>query len=268
MVELIINKMKNQATIYNKRKFNRITPHLFDEIFKLTKNRKKILDVGSARGHLGDFLKSKKINVKYKGIDMSKNQIKIGMKNGLDLTYCNLDESNIPFKSNSFDLIICTEVIEHVFDTDHLLSEIERVLEPQGIVFITTPNIASLGNRLQLIFGKRPGCIDCRMKGTNGHINAFTLKDLRILFQDNGLATIVGTSVGNNATGATTLTPFKLPKTKSRISIATSYRVRPNKDKGIIQIPDYWVEYTLNNLMTGKDPYLEKIMELMESGNR
>lgn len=91
---------------------------------------------------------------------------------------------------------------------------------------------------------------------------------LTILFQDNNIGTIVGTSVGNNPTGATTYTPMKLPKTKARISIATTYTERPNKEKGEIQIPDYWIEYSVNDLLLGKDPYLEKVKELIKpAGN-
>jgi len=86
---------------------------------------------------------------------------------------------------------------------------------------------------------------------------------LTTLFQDNKIGTIIGTSVGNNPTGATTYTPMKLPKTKASVSIATTYQERPNKLNGIIQIPDYWIEYSINDLISGKDPYLEKIKELI-----
>ena len=91
---------------------------------------------------------------------------------------------------------------------------------------------------------------------------------LTTLFQDNKISTIIGTSVGNNPTGATTYTPMKLPKTKASISIATTYQERPNKEKGKVQIPDYWVEYSINDLITGKDPYFEKIKELMSNASR
>ena len=91
---------------------------------------------------------------------------------------------------------------------------------------------------------------------------------LTTLFQDNNIGTIIGTSVGNNPTGATTYTPMKLPKTKANISIATTFQERPNKEKGEIQIPDYWIEYSINDLILGKDPYLEKIKELIKpAGN-
>jgi hypothetical protein len=87
---------------------------------------------------------------------------------------------------------------------------------------------------------------------------------LTTLFQDNEIGTVIGTSVGNNAIGATTLTPMKLPKTKAEISIATTYIERPKKEKGTIQMPDIWVEYTLNDLMNGRDPYLEIVKKQIE----
>jgi len=86
---------------------------------------------------------------------------------------------------------------------------------------------------------------------------------LTTLCQDNAIGTIIGTSVGNNPTGATIYTPMKLPKTKANISIATYYQERPNKLSGKIQFPDYWVEYSMNDFITDRDPYLEKVKELM-----
>ncbi len=86
---------------------------------------------------------------------------------------------------------------------------------------------------------------------------------LTTLFQDNNIGTVIGTSVGNNPTGATTYTPMKLPKTKATISIATTFQERPDKEKGKIQNPDYWIEYNISDLLSGTDTYLEKTKELM-----
>ncbi len=85
---------------------------------------------------------------------------------------------------------------------------------------------------------------------------------LTTLIQDNKIGTIIGTSVGNNPIGATTYTPMELPKTKSKISIATTYIVRPN-EKGRIQIPDIWTEFSINDLINGIDPYLISIQKQM-----
>lgn len=49
-------------------------------------------------------------------------------------------ENGLPFDDDSFDLVWCTEVIEHLHNPRHLLDEIERVLRPDGLAVLTTPN--------------------------------------------------------------------------------------------------------------------------------
>jgi len=87
---------------------------------------------------------------------------------------------------------------------------------------------------------------------------------LATLFQDNQLATIIGTHVGNNPTGPTTFTPMKLPKTKAYFGMASSYQIRADESKGLLLEPDYWVEYTIDDLAKGRDPFLQKAMELIK----
>ena len=45
----------------------------------------------------------------------------------------------LPFADGSFDLVVCTEAIEHVHDLQLFLSEVRRVLEPRGRLALTTP---------------------------------------------------------------------------------------------------------------------------------
>lgn len=49
------------------------------------------------------------------------------------------DGKRIPFENQKFDSILCTEVLEHVFNIDELLAEFNRVLKINGKVIITTP---------------------------------------------------------------------------------------------------------------------------------
>ena len=51
-----------------------------------------------------------------------------------------VDITNIPFDDNSFDLIMCTHVLEHIPDDKKAMSELYRVLKPQtGIAFLNVP---------------------------------------------------------------------------------------------------------------------------------
>lgn len=49
------------------------------------------------------------------------------------------DGSTIPFPAEQFDSMLCTEVLEHVYNIDVLLAEFNRVLKPNGTILVTTP---------------------------------------------------------------------------------------------------------------------------------
>jgi SAM-dependent methyltransferase len=54
------------------------------------------------------------------------------------------DAKRLPFDQDAFELVLCSEVIEHLDDYDGVIEEIARVLQPGGILIITWPFIYSL----------------------------------------------------------------------------------------------------------------------------
>jgi 2-polyprenyl-3-methyl-5-hydroxy-6-metoxy-1,4-benzoquinol methylase len=46
----------------------------------------------------------------------------------------------LPFDDASFDLVVCFEALEHVTDPDHVLDELRRVLRPEGLLTVSSPN--------------------------------------------------------------------------------------------------------------------------------
>lgn len=50
------------------------------------------------------------------------------------------DLRRLPFEDNAFDLVTCFEAIEHVPDPEVVLDELQRVLRPDGVLAISTPN--------------------------------------------------------------------------------------------------------------------------------
>lgn len=59
---------------------------------------------------------------------------------------------DLPFPASSFDIVICTEMIEHVRWAEKCVEEIKRVLKDKGSVIISTPNEGNLLPRLARIF--------------------------------------------------------------------------------------------------------------------
>lgn len=94
------------------------------------------------------------------------------------------------FPSDSVDLVLLLEVIEHVVNPDAVVREIRRVLRPGGVFLLTTPNLSALTNRLALLAGYLPPClevsterqfgrpfVDRRLMA--GHLRVFTYEALR-----------------------------------------------------------------------------------------
>lgn len=101
-----------------------------------------------------------------------------GRGRGLDLTRGDDLEQPFKVKSNSIDLVIALEIIEHLFDTDQFLTEINRVTKSGGFLVLSTPNLASLKNRLRLLFGHYPQYLEYSRQGA-GHIHLYTPRVLR-----------------------------------------------------------------------------------------
>ncbi len=70
----------------------------------------------------------------------------------------NADGISFPFADHSFDLVVCTEVIEHLLWPQHVVSEAFRVLRPGGMFIVSVPNIASLSYRVAWLLGRIPSC--------------------------------------------------------------------------------------------------------------
>ena len=66
--------------------------------------------------------------------------------------------AKLPFKDASFDLVVCTEVLEHMLWPHNVLNEIYRVLEPGGNLVASVPNIASITYRFAWLIGRIPSC--------------------------------------------------------------------------------------------------------------
>lgn len=67
-----------------------------------------------------------------------------------------VDGQKLPFADRSFDLVCCNHVLEHIFETEKLVREIGRVLNPEGLAVISVPNVAAWMNRIAFLFGGQP----------------------------------------------------------------------------------------------------------------
>jgi 2-polyprenyl-3-methyl-5-hydroxy-6-metoxy-1,4-benzoquinol methylase len=74
------------------------------------------------------------------GVDISSEAIADARGRSPDATFATGDLLALPFDSHSFDVAVCFEAIEHTGDTARTLDELARVLRPDGILFVSSPN--------------------------------------------------------------------------------------------------------------------------------
>ena len=100
------------------------------------------LNVGGSTGIIDDFLSEYFSHVV--GIDIDDKAISYAMNNYKreNLTFEIGDAMNLHYDSDTFDVLICSQVYEHVPDSKVMMSEIYRVLKPGGVCYF------SAGNRL------------------------------------------------------------------------------------------------------------------------
>lgn len=87
------------------------------------------------------------------GIDSSREAVKIAIKYGIKGSVADLSKK-IKFKSNSFDIIIAKDILEHIANPLDLLKEIRRLLRPDGYAVINVPNHFYWGLRFRILFGR------------------------------------------------------------------------------------------------------------------
>lgn len=143
---------------------------LINRYFRKRKNA-RILELGCADGGFLELLSQRTSSQPF-GIDISPVSVKIARRRGIKASVRDLSQK-LPYPDNSFDLVIALEVIEHLFDTDFFLSEINRVTKKRGLLILSTPNLASLSNRLKLLLGFYPKYLEYSRDGA-GHLHLYT----------------------------------------------------------------------------------------------
>jgi len=115
---------------------------------------KSLLDLGCGDGQFTDMVARTCGSQFVVGVDISQKLAKSANK--LVYAVAGSSDQTLPLKDAQFEMVLCSEVIEHLLDPDNLLEEINRVLAPNGTLVLTTPNLASWINRLSLFAGFQP----------------------------------------------------------------------------------------------------------------
>jgi SAM-dependent methyltransferase len=109
------------------------------------------------------------------GVEVSAAAAHEATRRGVRAIRVDLERARLPLRSESFDLVICYDVLEHLFDPMALLSEVHRILRGDGTALFCVPNAFNLFNRLTFLAGRYADITD-----TSHSSNEFFTEHIRL----------------------------------------------------------------------------------------
>jgi methionine biosynthesis protein MetW len=149
-----------------------------DEAIRNLAGGKRLLDIGCGAGILGKAVRGRYEEVY--GIDIAEDAVRLARQNGVLASRADLNSEALSFESGFFDSVTALSVLQYVYDPQHALREIRRVLVPGGELLISGPNMRSLGKIYRILFrGRFPQTAKAYNIGCDGGaIHYFCCKDL------------------------------------------------------------------------------------------
>jgi ubiquinone/menaquinone biosynthesis C-methylase UbiE len=132
------NRLKSRKSLYTEYGYPKTD--IFEDIFNTYKLRgnESILDIGCGFGDLIIRLREEGHGGKLDGVDISEGMIEEAKENskGLDIQFTASRAEELPFKKETFDIIICKHSLYH-FELKKAIREIERCLKEKGVLLFT-----------------------------------------------------------------------------------------------------------------------------------
>jgi len=153
------------------------------DLLKETLSDKKIMEIWVGPNWLiFQLIKRKVKNESLIGVDLDVNVLKYLEKIWVKWFNVDIWNSSLPLKNWSIDIIIFNEVIEHLFDCQHALDEIYRLLKPWWKVYVSTHNSFNFFMRIKFLLGKIPApSLDVSHETMGEHIRLFNKNLLKKL---------------------------------------------------------------------------------------
>jgi len=156
---------------------------LLKDVVHLIPKNAMILDAGSSPGF--NSLALKMLGYDVISVDINPEPYKPLLERlGIKVIKVDLENESIPLNDESVDCVVFTEVLEHLhpYKISFTLSEINRTLKWGGYLYLTSPNICSIGKRIKLLLGHNPlGKM---------HVREYTIKEIRDMLNAHGFKPI------------------------------------------------------------------------------
>lgn len=139
----------------------------------------KILDIGCGTGVLGAFFK-KNQNCYVAGVEINQSAYELALQNLDTVIKGNFETLDLPFENNFFDIVIMGDVLEHLVDPIRSIHKILPLINNQGKILITVPNVRNWRVVKSLVFNDNWQYADWGILDYT-HMRFFTKKSLQFL---------------------------------------------------------------------------------------
>jgi len=140
-----------------------------------------LLEIGCADGVMTAELSKRIPNIV--ASDISLTYLRQAKKNA-SARFVRLDIHELPFENESFDCVVCTEVLEHVYSPYKALDEIHRILKPEGCLILSVPNNMTFIRIFRHLMKQKE--YFSRLNMMNMHINFFDTGSILELLRKSG----------------------------------------------------------------------------------
>jgi 2-polyprenyl-3-methyl-5-hydroxy-6-metoxy-1,4-benzoquinol methylase len=118
----------------------------------LAEHPERVLDVGCSSGYLAGPIAASGAEVV--GIELDPAAAEEARSICTDVLVGDVESMELPFAPQSFDVVLCGDVVEHLRDPSATLARLRPFLRTGGRLVLTTPNVANWAMRVSLLFGR------------------------------------------------------------------------------------------------------------------
>jgi 2-polyprenyl-3-methyl-5-hydroxy-6-metoxy-1,4-benzoquinol methylase len=122
------------------------------KLLALVGSGKRVLDVGCSSGYLARPLVGQGCTVV--GLELDPEAAAEARKICEEVLVGDVETMELPFEPESFDVVLCGDLVEHLRDPEAFLSRVRPLLRKDGKLMLTTPNVANWAMRLGLLAGR------------------------------------------------------------------------------------------------------------------
>jgi 2-polyprenyl-3-methyl-5-hydroxy-6-metoxy-1,4-benzoquinol methylase len=122
------------------------------KLLALVGSAKRVLDVGCSSGYLARPLVAQGCTVV--GLELDPDAAAEARKVCEEVLVGDVETMELPFEPESFDVVLCGDLVEHLRDPEAFLKRVHALLRTDGKLVLTTPNVANWAMRLGLLAGR------------------------------------------------------------------------------------------------------------------